>query len=86
MFSDVFSKKRCIRYFAYHLKVHTISNKLVLKGSAKKKGEKCYDSYNMCSNFSGFRCSFPLKEILFVFFCKNVSKPLKSSLALCGSF
>ena len=34
---------------------HTISNKLVSKVFAQKKGEKSYDSSNMCSDFCGFR-------------------------------
>ena len=37
------------------LKGYTISNKLVSKVFAQKKGEKSYDSSNMCSNFGGFR-------------------------------
>ena len=32
---------------------------MILKIFAQKKAEKSYDSYNMCSNFSGFRCSPP---------------------------
>ena len=40
------SKKRCLlRHFTYHLKAHTISNKLISNVSAQKKGEKSYDSY-----------------------------------------
>ena len=37
-FLDVSSKKRYQRHFTYHLKAHTISNKLVSKVSAEKKG------------------------------------------------
>ena len=49
---DLSSKKRCLlRLFTYHLKAHTISNKVVLKVFAQKKGGKSYDSSNMCSNF-----------------------------------
>ena len=49
---DVSSKKRCLyRHFTYHLKAHTISNKLVSNIFAQKKGGKSYDSSNMCSNF-----------------------------------
>ena len=49
---DISSKKSCLyRLFIYHFKAHTISNKLVLKISAQKKGKKSYDSSNMCSNF-----------------------------------
>ena len=45
-FLDVSSKKRCLyRLFTYHLKAHTISNKLVSKVSAQKKGGESYDSY-----------------------------------------
>ena len=43
----------------YHFKAHTISNKLVSKVSAQKKGGKSYDSSNMCSNFCGLRSSPP---------------------------
>ena len=49
---DISSKKSCLyRLFIYHFKAHTITNKLVLKMSAQNKGEKSYDSSNMCSNF-----------------------------------
>ena len=45
-----------MRLFTYHLKAHTISNKLVSKVFAQKKrggggGGGSYDSSNMCSNF-----------------------------------
>ena len=47
-------------FFTYHLKAHTISNKLVSKVFAQKKGGgESYDSSNMWSNFGGFRCSPP---------------------------
>ena len=53
---DVSSNKSCVyRLFTYQLKAHTISNKLVSKVFAQKKGEKSYDSSNMCSNFGGIR-------------------------------
>ena len=56
---DISSKKRCLlRLFTYHFKAHTISNKLVSKVFAQKKGEKSYDSSNMCSNFCGFTSQF----------------------------
>ena len=47
-------------FFTYHLKAHTISNKLVSKVSAQKK--EVMTATNMCSNFGGFRCSLPLKK------------------------
>ena len=57
---DISSKKRCLeRLFTYHLKAHTISNKLVSKVFAQKKGEKSYDSYKYVFKFGGFRCSPP---------------------------
>ena len=46
-----------MKLLTYHLKAHTISNKLVSKVFAQKKGGESYDSSNMCSNFGGFRCS-----------------------------
>ena len=39
----------------YHLKAHTISNKLVLKVFALKKGGKSYDSYKYLLKFRWFR-------------------------------
>ena len=49
---DVSSKKRWLyRHFTYHLKAHTISNKLVSKVSVQKKGGKVMTATNMCSNF-----------------------------------
>ena len=47
--------------FIYHFKAHTISNKLVSKVSAQKKGEKSYDSYKYVSNFCGFRSSHSIR-------------------------
>ena len=45
-FLNISSKKRSLkRYFTYHLKAHTISNKMVSKVSAQKKGGKSYDCY-----------------------------------------
>ena len=45
-FLHVANKKRCIfRLFTYHLKAHTINNKLLSKLSAPKSGKKTYDSY-----------------------------------------
>ena len=46
-------RKGAYRDISHHLKAHTISNKLVSKVSAQKKGGKSYDSSNMCSNFGG---------------------------------
>ena len=40
-------------FFTYHLKAHTISNKMVSKVSAQKKGG--YDSYKYVLNFGGLR-------------------------------
>ena len=54
-FLHVSSKKRCLqRLFTYHLKAHTISNKLVSKVSAQKKGKKSYDSYKYVLKFRWF--------------------------------
>ena len=44
-FLHISSKKRL---FIYHFKAHTISNKLVTKGFAQKKGKKSYAATNMC--------------------------------------
>ena len=53
---DISSKKRCLyRLFTYHLKAHTISNKLVSKVFAQKKGEKSYDSYKYVFKFRWFQ-------------------------------
>ena len=55
------SKKRCLyRLFTYHLKAHTISNKLVSKVSAQKKGRGgggggSYDSYKYVFKFRWFQ-------------------------------
>ena len=56
---DISSKKRCLlRFFTYHLKAHTISNTLVSKIFAQKKGGEggggVMTATNMCSNFGGF--------------------------------
>ena len=54
---DISSKKRCLeRHFTYHLKAHTVSNKLVIKVSAQKKGGGgggggSYDSYKYVFKF-----------------------------------
>ena len=40
-------------FFTYHLKAHTISNKLVSKVLHRRKGEKVMIATNMCSNFGG---------------------------------
>ena len=39
------------KHFTYHRKAHTISNKLVSKESAQKKGGKSYDSYKYVFKF-----------------------------------
>ena len=53
---DISSKKKCLyRLFIYHFKAHTISNKLVSKVFAQKKGKKVMTATNMCYNFVGFR-------------------------------
>ena len=55
-FLDISSKKRCLyRLFIYHFKAHTISNKLVSKVFAQKKGGKSYDSYKYVLQFWGFQ-------------------------------
>ena len=48
-----------IETFYIHLKAHTISNKLVSKISAQKKGRKSYDSYNVFK-FQRFEVESPL--------------------------
>ena len=49
---DLSSKKRGLyRLFTYHRKAHTISNKLVSKVFAQKKGGRSYDRSHMYSNF-----------------------------------
>ena len=49
---DISFKKRCLyRLFTYQLKAHTISNKLVSKVFAQKKGGKVMTATNICSNF-----------------------------------
>ena len=54
-FLHVSSKKSCLwRHFTYHLKAHTISNKLITKVSAQKKGES-YDSYKYLFRFRWFQ-------------------------------
>ena len=51
-FLDISSKKRCLyRLFIYHFKAHTISNKLVSKVFAQKKGGKSYGSYKYVFKF-----------------------------------
>ena len=42
-----------------HLKAHTISNKLVSKVSAQKKGEKSYDRYKYVVKFRKFQVESP---------------------------
>ena len=45
----------CPRLFTYHLKAHTISNKLVSKVFAQKKGGESYDSYKYEFKFQWFQ-------------------------------
>ena len=54
-----------MRLFTYHLKAHTISNKLVSKVFAQKKGGKVMTATNMCSDFGSFRYSPPRKVVAF---------------------
>ena len=54
VFGCIFKEKVLIKTFTYHLKAHTISNKLVSKVSAQKKGEKSYDSYKYVFKFRWF--------------------------------
>ena len=42
-------------FFTYHLKAHTISNKLVSEVFAQKKGETSYDSYKYVFRFRWFQ-------------------------------
>ena len=59
------SKKRCLhRLFIYHFKAHTISNKLVSKVFAQKKGEKSYDSYKYVFQFRRFQVKSPLSYMV----------------------
>ena len=61
---DISSKKRCLyRLFIYHFKAHTISNKLVSKVFAQKKGKKSYNSSKYVFNFWWFQVSSPLKTV-----------------------
>ena len=48
-----------IETFTYHLKAHKISNKLVSKVSAQKKGGKSYDSYKYVFKFRRFQVESP---------------------------
>ena len=58
---DISSKKRCLQdLFTYHLKAHTISNKLVSKVFALKNGKKSYDSYKYVFKFRWFQVQSPL--------------------------
>ena len=54
LFGYIFSEKVPIETFTYHLKAHTLSNKLVSKVFVQKKGKKVMTATNMCSNF-GFQ-------------------------------
>ena len=59
---DVSSKKRCLsRLFTYHLKAHTISNKLVSKVFAQKKGKKVVMTAQICVEISVVSGVDPLK-------------------------
>ena len=44
-------RKGAYRHCTYHLKAHTISNKLVIKVSAQKKVGESYDSYKYVFKF-----------------------------------
>ena len=58
---DVSSKKRCLyRLFTYHLKAHTISNMLVSKVFAQKKGEK-FMTAQICVQISVVSGGGPVK-------------------------
>ncbi len=49
-----------------HIIAHTISNKLVSKVFAQKKGGgESYDSYKFCSDFGGFTCVPRLRPGIF---------------------
>ena len=52
-----------LRLFIYHFKAHTISNKLVSKVFAQKKGRESYDSYKYVFQFRWFQVQYPLKTI-----------------------
>ena len=58
-------RKGAYRDISHHLKAHTISNKLVIKVSAQKKGGGgggrggVMTATNVCSNFGGFRYGPP---------------------------
>ena len=57
---DISSKKRCLStLFTYHLKAHTISNKLVIKVSAQKKGRKKLWQLQICVQISVVNGIFP---------------------------
>ena len=61
VFLDISLRKGAYRdFFIYHLKAHTISNKLVSKLFAQKKGKNVMTATNMFSNFDDFRCRPPL--------------------------
>ena len=69
---DVSSKKRCLqKNIIYHLKAHTISNKLVSKVSAQNKGGggggEVKIATNMCSNFGGKWGSLPASVVYTIF-------------------
>ena len=46
-------------FFTYHLKAHTISNKLISKVFAQKGVEKSYDSYKYVFKFRWFQVASP---------------------------
>ena len=58
-----FRKGAYIDFFIYHFKAHTISNKLISKIFAQKKGEKSYDSYKYVFKFRWFQVSSTLKLV-----------------------
>ena len=70
---DISSKKKCLyRLFIYHFKAHTISNKLVSKVFAQKKGKKSYASYKYVLQFRWFQVE------------SLEAKKTDSSCPLCG--
>ena len=51
LFGCIFYGRCILKYFTYHLKAHSISNKLVSKVSAQKKGGNAYDSFKYVFKF-----------------------------------
>ena len=57
------SNLKDIFLFWYHLKAHTISNKLISNISAQKKEKKRYDSYKYVFKFRRFEVKSPLNKM-----------------------